>query len=130
MHVKTKLLSQQNYVCRNKYLLWQFFVVETNIIFHNKTFVMTSILLSQKMCFVMTKLLSRQKLYLWQLLPICLSGCGHSQRCSFMRCCTVLLLLCPTFLDSLEIKKGMMFVDGKSLIKRVFNETFLIRDFH
>ena len=98
---------------------------------HNKhTLVTKDVFCHDKHMFVMTKLLSWQKWYLWQLPPICLSGCGHSQRCSFMRCCTVLLLLCPAFLDSLEIKKGMMFVDGKSLIKWVFNETFLIRDFH
>ena len=46
MLVATKLLSQQNYVCRDKYLS------------RLKYFVATSILLS------------RQKLYLWQLPPM------------------------------------------------------------
>ena len=135
--VATKLcLSQQIFVVTN-ILLWQKYFVMTNSFSqqnfcHNKhNFVTTKdVFCRNKHLFVVTKLLSWQKWYLWQLLLILVSRCGLSQRCSFMRCSAVLLLLCPAFLDNLEIKKGVMFVDGKSLIKQVFNEALLIGDFH
>ena len=65
MLAMTKLLLQQNYVCCNKYLLWQ----TSNIILSRQKFC------CNKHISVKTKLLLQQKWYLWQLPPMI----GYSQ---------------------------------------------------
>ena len=75
---KTRLLSRQNYACRDKYLSLQRFCRGKH------TFVATKdVLCCDKRVFVATKTyLSRQKLYLWQLPPVILHNVAKGQPAS------------------------------------------------